>query len=95
MDQRADVVGSSAANPRPKSIQQYIDERPVWADGTETPSAPLTQMQRRIWGLAAAGKFFEGMVVFMTGVALPLVSKEFGLGAWQTALSLQRRCSEF
>src|SRR3981081_65207 len=37
-------------------------------------------MQWLIWGLAAAGKFFEGMVVFTTGVALPLMAKEFGLG---------------
>jgi MFS family permease len=34
-----------------------------------------------IWGLAAAGKFFAGKVVFITGVALPLMAKEFGLGA--------------
>ncbi|MPZ41422.1 MAG: MFS transporter [Rhizobiales bacterium] len=84
MDQRSDVVRSSVAGP--KSIQQYIDERPVWADGTETPTTPLTRMQWRIWRLAAAGKFFEGMVVFMTGVALPLVSKEFGLAAWEHGL---------
>ena len=38
-------------------------------------------MQWLIWGLAAAGKFFEGMVVFVTGVALPLMAKEFSLGA--------------
>jgi MFS transporter, putative metabolite transport protein len=38
-------------------------------------------MQWFIWGLAAAGKFFEGMVVFTTGVALPLMGKEFALGA--------------
>ena len=38
-------------------------------------------MQWRIWSLAAAGKFFEGYVVFMTGVALPLQSYEFGIGA--------------
>jgi MFS transporter, putative metabolite transport protein len=38
-------------------------------------------MQWLIWGLAAAGKFFEGMVVFTTGVALPLMGKEFALGA--------------
>jgi putative MFS transporter len=38
-------------------------------------------MQWLIWGLAAAGKFFEGMVVFMAGVALPLMAKEFALGA--------------
>ena len=33
----------------------------------------MTGMQWRIWSLAAAGKFFEGFVVFMTGVALPLI----------------------
>jgi MFS family permease len=37
----------------------------------------MTSMQMRIWMLAAAGKFFEGYVVFMTGVALPLISREF------------------
>jgi MFS family permease len=37
----------------------------------------MTNMQWRIWALAAAGKFFEGLVVFMTGVALPLIAEEF------------------
>jgi MFS transporter, putative metabolite transport protein len=41
----------------------------------------MTNMQWLIWGLAAAGKFFEGMVVFTTGVALPLMGQEFALGA--------------
>ena len=41
----------------------------------------MTGMQWLIWSLAAAGKFFEGFVVFMTGVALPLFSNEFNLGA--------------
>ncbi|TSA53567.1 MAG: MFS transporter [Planctomycetaceae bacterium] len=41
----------------------------------------MTAMQWRIWGMATAGKFFEGMVVFMTGVALPLIVSEFGLSA--------------
>jgi len=63
-----------------KSVQQYIDETPVWPDGTPTASSPMTPMQWRIWWLAAAGKFFEGLVVFMTGVALPLLAKEFSLG---------------
>ena len=39
----------------------------------------MTNMQWLIWSLAAAGKFFEGYVVFMTGVALPLISREFGI----------------
>ena len=43
----------------------------------------MTSMQWRIWALAAAGKFFEGFVVFMTGVALPLISHEFGISAAQ------------
>jgi MFS transporter, putative metabolite transport protein len=62
---------------RGRTPQDYIDERPVWPDGTPLPSVPMTAMQWRIWTLAAAGKFFEGFVVFMTGVALPLISRDF------------------
>src|SRR6202044_731840 len=68
---------------RAKSVQDHIDELPVWADGTRLPSAPMTGMQWLIWTLAAAGKFFEGFVVFMTGVALPLLSNEFNITAAQ------------
>ena len=64
-------------SPRSRSVQAYIDETPLWADGTPVLSTPLTNMQWRIWTLAAAGKFFEGLVVFMTGVALPLIAEEF------------------
>jgi MFS transporter, putative metabolite transport protein len=66
---------------RLKSVQDHIDELPMWADGTHLLSAPMTGMQWLIWSLAAAGKFFEGFVVFMTGVALPLLSSEFNIGA--------------
>ena len=62
------------------SVQHYIDQRPMWPDGTAVTSVPMTAMQTRIWALAAAGKFFEGFVVFMTGVALPLIAREFGIG---------------
>lgn len=66
-----------------RSVQSYIDETPEWADGTGVADAPMTSMQWRIWSLAIAGKFFEGLVVFMTGVALPLIMVEFELGAAQ------------
>lgn len=36
-------------------------------------------MQWLVWSLATAGKFFEGMIVFMQGVGLPLISRDFGL----------------
>jgi len=62
-----------------RTVQQYIDEAPVWSDGTRVSGTPLTPMQWRIWLLAAAGKFFEGMVVFLTGVAMPLIAREFEL----------------
>jgi MFS family permease len=77
-------VVTEAARPgsaEPKSVQDYIDELPVWSDGTTLKSSPMTAMQWRIWSLAAAGKFFEGFVVFMTGVALPLIVREFHIGA--------------
>ena len=66
-----------------KTVQEYIDETPFWSDGTEAPFTPMTAMQWRIWALATAGKFFEGLVVFMTGVALPLMVAEFSLSALQ------------
>ena len=66
-----------------RSIQSYIDETPVWSDGTPLSWAPMTGMQWRIWMLAAAGKFFEGLVVFMTGVAMPLIAEEFNLNRYQ------------
>ena len=62
-----------------RTVQDYIDERPQWPDGTSIPFTPMTIMQWRIWALASAGKFFEGMVVFMTGVALPLMTQDFSL----------------
>ena len=80
----AEIARSSSAEKR--SVQHYIDERPIWSDGTILPSVPMTAMQWRIWTLAAAGKFFEGFVVFMTGVALPLISREFGIGSAQNGL---------
>src|ERR1700754_3689000 len=64
-----------------KTVQEYIDELPQWPDGTALKSMPMTAMQFRIWALACAGKFFEGMVVFMPGVALPLISIQFHLNA--------------
>jgi MFS transporter, putative metabolite transport protein len=66
-----------------RSVQDHIDELPMWADGTKLPSVPMTGVQWLIWSLAAAGKFFEGYVVFMTGVAMPLFSREFEMRAFE------------
>ena len=74
-------IGSPSQEGR--SVQEYLDEIPCWSDGTPAPSSSLTVMQWRIWWLATAGKFFEGLVVFMTGVALPLMVREFNLGAME------------
>ena len=52
----------------------------MWADATAVRYSPMTNMQWLIWGLAAAGKFFEGMVVFTTGVALPLMARNSDWG---------------
>src|SRR6201996_7644457 len=75
MSSVADIARPNSV--RPKSVQDYIDEAPLWPDGTTLKTTPMTGMQWRIWSLAAAGKFFEGFVVFMTGVALPLIVREF------------------
>ncbi len=75
----APAAPGAQISPRERSVQAYIDETPVWSDGTPLLWSPMTAMQWRIWWLAAAGKFFEGLVVFMTGVAMPLIAEEFGL----------------
>jgi hypothetical protein len=31
--------------PRRMSVQEHIDELPMWADGTTLPSVPMTGMQ--------------------------------------------------
>ena len=61
------------------TVQAYIEEIPAWSSGTALASAPLSSMQWLVWSLATAGKFFEGMIVFMGGIALPLLTAEFGL----------------
>ncbi|MGO9237216.1 MAG: MFS transporter [Methylocella sp.] len=82
-----EIATPEARSPsRTKTVQDHIDELPMWADGTRLRSAPMTGMQWLIWSLAAAGKFFEGFVVFMTGVALPLLSREFNVGAAENGL---------
>ena len=30
---------------RPRSVQDHIDELPMWAEGTRLPSVPMTGMQ--------------------------------------------------
>jgi MFS transporter, putative metabolite transport protein len=86
----ATTAEKSLANPdvqkTAKTVQEYIDELPVWSDGTSLKSTPMTGMQRRIWTLAAFGKFFEGFVVFMGGVTVPLITRQFHLNAAQSGL---------
>jgi MFS transporter, putative metabolite transport protein len=72
-----DLVEAAPTLSGTRTVQEYIDELPSWPDGTKLKSVPMTAMQWRIWSLAAAGKFFEGYVVFMTGVALNLIVREF------------------
>jgi MFS transporter, putative metabolite transport protein len=84
MDDIAEAARPALAGTR--TVQDYIDELPAWSDGTTLKSPPMTGMQWRIWSLAAAGKFFEGFVVFMTGVALPLIAREFHIAAAENGI---------
>ena len=70
---------SKAAFVAKHSIQAYIEDVPYWDDGSPLAGPPLSGMQWLVWSLATAGKFFEGMIVFMQGVGLPLITREFGL----------------
>ena len=62
-----------------RSVQAYIEEVPSWEGGTRLAGPPLSAMQWLVWSLATAGKFFEGLIVFMGGIALPLIAEQFGM----------------
>ena len=62
-----------------RSVQAYIEEVPSWEGGTHLAGPPLSGMQWLVWSLATAGKFFEGLIVFMGGIALPLVAEQFAM----------------
>ena len=62
-----------------RSVQAYIEEVPSWEGGTHLAGPPLSGMQWLVWALATAGKFFEGLSVFMGGIALPLVAEQFAM----------------
>ena len=63
----------------PRSVQAYIEEVPHWDSGAHLAGPPLSAMQWLVWSLATAGKFFEGLIVFMGGIALPLVAEQFAM----------------
>jgi MFS transporter, putative metabolite transport protein len=80
------ITKTRPAHDSAKTVQEYIDELPVWSDGTRLKSTPMTGMQWRIWSLAAAGKFFEGFVVFMGGVTVPLITVQFHIASAEKGL---------
>ena len=73
------------SNKSGKSIQHYLDETPRWPGDVAAP-IPMTSMQRSIFLLASVGKLFGGIIVFMTGMALPLISDDLSLNATQEGL---------
>src|ERR1700733_14507889 len=72
---------------RRRSVQEHIDELPIWADGTTLPSAPMTGMQWLIWSLAAADNFFKGFFFFSPGVPPPLFGRDFNPAPYQQGVS--------
>lgn len=80
------IVASSSCRVTRKSVQAYIEEVPAWEGGSHLPGPPLSSMQWLVWSLATAGKFFEGLIVFMGGIALPLVSDQFAMSPTDTGL---------
>ena len=69
-----------------RHVQAYIEEVPRWSSGEGLAGPPLSSMQWLVWVLASAGKFFEGFIVFIGGIALPLVHEEFALNAAERGL---------
>lgn len=65
-----------------RTVQAWIEAPPDGAGAGGDGGWPsLAPMQWLLWSLATAGKLFEGLIVFMGGLALPLVAARFGLDA--------------
>lgn len=69
-----------------RSVQAYIEEVPSWEGVASLAGPPLSGMQWLVWSLATAGKFFEGLIVFMGGIALPLIADEFAMTSTEKGL---------
>ncbi|MEB3362021.1 MAG: MFS transporter, partial [Synechococcaceae cyanobacterium] len=69
-----------------RTVQDYIEDIPADSSGSPRHSPVLSPTQWLVWSLATAGKFFEGLIVFMGGLALPLVSRQFGMTSVEKGL---------
>ena len=69
-----------------RSVQDYIEDIPADSNGSARNGPVLSPTQWLVWSLATAGKFFEGLIVFMGGLALPLVSRQFGMTSAEKGL---------
>src|SRR3981081_1489526 len=78
----SDNTPSAPSGPLGKTVQDYIDETPVWADATPVHFSPITQMQWFIWGLAAAGQFFDGVGGLLSGCAPHRPGPGGAAGGW-------------
>ena len=58
-------------------------EQPAASLEQHLARAPLCRTQWLVWGLAAAGKFLEGLIVFLGGLVLPLLDGSFALSPLQ------------
>lgn len=83
MDKRNNDQQKKSDASLPKTVQQYIDQRPTWPGGERIKTNSITSTQWFIWWLACAGKFFEGALVFMSGLALPLVVMTYSVSAYE------------
>jgi putative MFS transporter len=68
------------------TVQDYIEAIPADSTGASLHGPLLSSTQWLVWSLATAGKLFEGLIVFMGGIALPLVSRHFGMTSSEQGL---------
>ena len=70
-----------------RTVQDYIEEIPARRATRFPRSTPvLSPTQWLVWSLATAGKFFEGLIVFMGGISLPLVARQFAMTTTEKGL---------
>lgn len=70
---------------RKTTVQYYLDEIPRWKDGSKTQYVPMTSTQWYIWIVSVFGKLFEGMLIFIMGITIPIIAYAFKLSLIETS----------
>ena len=68
------------------NVSHFIEQNINWDDSTPFSRKPLSFHQWLLWVVSSFGKLLLGAIVFITGIAFPLIRVDLGLSHAVTSL---------